>query len=261
MFEEHEESPIERASDPVAAATEKAEGFRIHAQFAAVFEGTRKFDSCLEMDLRPNTARDIQQRMARLEKSKSPETPLLLDPAAPDAADLLNLWRTRDLSTNDYHIYPRPGEVMIVRWLEGGQVETFYQRLQAHFDAAIAGYREDQRHAHQWKQDPKTLAYLDALDKIDVRMDQRYLREPIRKFKAYVLSTQTADELNINYLADYIMGVAVSQIVGDISAPPPDPTDADLAWFFKLFCLRGIREDVEQMCFFTYLQKSDDLDF
>jgi len=41
-------------------------------------------------------------------------------------------------------------------------------------------------------------------------------------------------------------------------APPDEPTERDLAWFYKLFSLRGISEGIEQMCFFTYLQKSGD---
>ena len=50
------------------------------------------------------------------------------------------------------------------------------------------------------------------------------------------------------------------------SAPPDSPTDfdklsageRDRAWFFKLFSLRGMVEGEERMCFFTYLQKSED---
>ncbi|MDB5303952.1 MAG: hypothetical protein JWM97_1501, partial [Phycisphaerales bacterium] len=37
-----------------------------------------------------------------------------------------------------------------------------------------------------------------------------------------------------------------------------EPTEQDLAWFFKLFSLRGTVDGTERMCFFTYLQKSDD---
>ena len=148
---------------------------------------------------------------------------------------------------------------MIVRWLAGDQVETFYERLQAHFDAALEGFKEDERQANEWKQDPKTLAYLAALDAIDVKMADRYLRDIIRKHKMFVLSTQAADEMNIAYLSDHIMGMSPAEIVGPTSAPPADaPSEQDLAWFFKLFSLRGISEGVERMCFFTYLQKSDD---
>jgi hypothetical protein len=57
------------------------------------------------------------------------------------------------------------------------------------------------------------------------------------------------------------MGVSAEEIVGPRSAPGPDPSESDLAWFFKLFSLRGVQGDgVEQMCFFAYLQKSDELD-
>ena len=74
----------------------------------------------------------------------------------------------------------------------------------------------------------------------------------------FVLSTQTADEMDILHLCDYIMGVPAAEVVGAASAPPDEPTERDRAWFFKLFSLRGIKDDVEQMMFFAYLQKSDD---
>ena len=41
-------------------------------------------------------------------------------------------------------------------------------------------------------------------------------------------------------------------------APGDEPSEEDRAWFFKLFSLRGMSEGVERMCFFTFLQKSDD---
>jgi hypothetical protein len=175
-----------------------------------------------------------------------------------DTAELLNLPNTRLLSTNDYHIYRRPGEVMIARWLAGEQVETFYQRMQAHFEAALNQFRQEERQTHEWKQDPRTLQYLDALDKIDVKMSDRYLRDIIRQHNVAVLSTQSADELDILHLTDYVMGATAAQVVGPASAPPEEPTEQDRAWFFKLFSLRGMNEGVEQMCFFTYLQKADE---
>jgi hypothetical protein len=147
---------------------------------------------------------------------------------------------------------------MIVRWLQGDEVGAFYERLQAHFDAGLEGHKEDERQAHGWRNDPKVAAYLAALDRVEVKMADRYLRDPIRAHKLFVLSTQAADELNISFLADYVMGVGAEEIVGAASAPPPDPTEQDQAWFFKLFSLRGMKDDAEQMCFFTYLQKSDD---
>lgn len=248
----------ERPQDPARRAQEKSDEFRMHAELAAVFEGIRKFDAQIRPNLDAELARDLQRTIGRLEKSKAPDSPILLPPLIPDAARVLNLARMHDLPTNDYHIYRRPGEVMIVRWLEGDLVDAFYDRVQAHFDAALTGFREEERHAQQWKQDPRTLAYLDALDAIEVKMAERYLRDLIRKHNLFVLSTQSADEMNIAYLADYIMGAPAQEVVGAASAPPEEPTEHDLAWFFKLFSLRGMHEGVEQMCFFAYLQKSED---
>jgi len=76
--------------------------------------------------------------------------------------------------------------------------------------------------------------------------------------KISVLSTQTADEMSIAYLSNYIMGKDAAEIVGAKSAPPDEPSERDLAWFFKLFSLRGIHDGLERMCFFTFLQKADD---
>jgi hypothetical protein len=258
MFEQPSDDPAEPSFDPLNRAREKADEFRMHAELFAVFEGHRKFEAQLLAGLDPELARDAQRSMARLEKSRSPESPLLPDEATAAAADLLNLASARGLSTNDYHIHRRHGEVVIIRWLQGEQVATFYERLQAHFDAAMDGYKEDERQAHEWKKDAGTLAYLAALDAIDVKMADRYLRDPIRQHNLFVLSTQVADELNIAYLADYVMSVAADDLVGAAAAPPDGATERDLAWFFKLFSLRGMREGAEQMCFFAYLQKADD---
>jgi len=258
MFDEPTEDPTEHPSDPADRAREKSDEFRMHAELAAVFEGHRKFEAQILPGLDPQLARDIQRSMGRLEKAKAAEHPVLPEQSDTEAAGLLTLPNTRGLSTNDYHIHRRPGEVMIVRWVAGDQVETFYERIQAHFDAALNGYREEERQAHEWKQDPGTLAYLAALDAVEVKIPDRYLRDVIRKHNVFVLSTQTADEINISYLSDHIMGVSPADIVGTASAPPDEPAERDLAWFFKLFSLRGIAEGIEQMCFFTYLQKSDD---
>lgn len=258
MFDEPDEQPPEHALDPIDRAKEKSDEFRMHAELAAVFEGNRKFDAGIYPNLDASLAREVQKTIARLEKSKTPDSPVLPPHCAEDAANLLNFWKSHDLSTNDYHIYPRPGEVMIVRWLEAEQVDTFYERIQAHFDTALTAFRDEERQSHEWKQDPQTLAYLKALDAIEVKMEERYLRELIRKQNLFVLSTQSADEINIAYLCDYVMGIPASEVVGHASAPGDEPTEHDLAWFFKLFSLRGMREGVEQMCFFTYLQKSDD---
>ena len=92
-------------------------------------------------------------------------------------------------------------------------------------------------------------------------MAERYLRDPIKSHKLFVLSTQSADEININFLCDYIMSIPAAELVGPVSAPGDEPSDRDLAWFFKLFSLRGMVEGQERMCFFTFLQKSDDSDW
>jgi hypothetical protein len=260
MFDEpnEDEVPPERSTDPAQRAKDKFDEFRMHAELAAVFEARRKFDAQLLPRLDPDLARDVQKTIARLEKSKTPDSPVLPPPSNEDALRLLNLPATANVSTNDYHIHRRPGEVVIVRWLQGDQVETFYERMQAHFDAALGQFREEERQQHGWKQDPQTLKYLAALDAIDVRVTDRYLRDIIRKHNVCVLSTQTADEMDIVHLCDYVMGAEPAEVVGRASAPPEEPTEKDRAWFFKLFSLRGIDEEVERMCFFTYLQKTDD---
>jgi hypothetical protein len=148
---------------------------------------------------------------------------------------------------------------MVVRWLEGAQVESFYDRLQAHFDAALSQHREDERQAHGWKQDAKALAYLETLDAVEVRMADRYLRDAIREHGLFVLSTQAADEIDILYLCDTIMRLPAAELVGRASAPPDDnPTEHDRAWFFKLFSLRGRVNGSERMLFFAYLQKTEE---
>ena len=258
MFEEPGEEKHEPSMSPIDRAREKSDEFRMHAELAAVFEEIRKTGAELRANLSADLAREIQRTMGKLEKSKSPQHPVLPEGSGADAAHLLNLYQIKELSTNDYHVHRRPGEMMIVRWLQGDEVEAFYERLQAHFDAALEGHKEDERQAHEWKQSADAKAYSAALEKLDVKMAERYLRKEIREHRIYVLSTQSADEMNIAYLSDYIMNISPAELVGEASAPPHDPSETDLAWFFKLFSLRGIREGVEQMCFFAFLQKSDD---
>jgi hypothetical protein len=261
MFDEPEEDPERRPFDPAERARTKSDEFRMHAELAAVFEGIRKFDANLDPTLSSEVAREVQKGMARLEKSRPADTPLIRPDSFAVAAELLNFPTTKSVATNDYHIHRRPGETMIIRWLAGEQVDSFYTRLQAHFDSGLNQYKEDQRSSHGWKQDEKTQAYIAALDLLEVKMEERYLRPIIRDHGLFVLSTQSADEMDILHLCDYIMGVPAIDVVGRASAPPPDEaTERDRAWFFKLFALRGKQEGIEQMCFFTYLQKSDDSD-
>ncbi|HEX8322369.1 MAG TPA: hypothetical protein VF595_00525 [Tepidisphaeraceae bacterium] len=258
MFDENEEQPAERAFDPVQRAIEKTNECRSHAELAAIFEGCTKFDARLKPGLDADVAREVQRGMARLDKARTENNPILPETSLAEAVGLLTLSDTRELSTNDYHIHRRPGETMIVRWIGGDEVETFYTRLQAHFDAALNGYRAEERQAQEWKQDAAMLKYLDTLDAVDVRLADRFLRDPIRQHGLAVLSTQTADEMNIAYLCDFVMSVPAADVVGAASAPPEEPSEQDLAWFFKLFLLRGVSDGVERMCFFTFLQKSDD---
>src|SRR2546430_538581 len=152
MFDEPNEPPPERPIDPADQAKEKFDEFRMHAELAAVFEGCRKFGAELRPGLDPEIARNVQRTIARLEKSKPSDSPLLPPQSTTDAIQLLNLPQTADLSTNDYHIHRRPGEVMIVRFLAGHDVEPFYERLQAHFDAALNQFRDEERTANEWKQ-------------------------------------------------------------------------------------------------------------
>ncbi|MBC7785128.1 MAG: hypothetical protein H7144_14935 [Burkholderiales bacterium] len=258
MFDEpNNEEPVESPMDPHDRAEEKSSEFRMYAEIAAVFEGTRKFDARILPGLPRDTARDVQQKIARLEKSKSPDSPILPPASAVEAIALLNMPEVTEFSTNDYHVHARPGEVMMIRWLEGDEVEAFYERIQAHFEATLGAFRADERQANEWKQDARTIAYIEALEKIEVRMADRYLRDVIRKHGVFVLSTMTADEINIAFLAEDVMGVSPEELVGPASAPPDGPTVQDLAWFYKLFALRGVVDGVEKMCFFTFLQKSD----
>jgi hypothetical protein len=257
MFDEQGESPQERNLDPGQRAKDKTDEFRVHAEVCAVFEGPRKFEAQLRR-LKDDVARDIQKRMARLEKSKKPDIPILSPESAADAAAILNLSSTENLATNDYHIYRRPGEVMIMRWLEGGQIDSFYERLQAHFDVALDDFKNEQREAFGWKQDPKMTAFLESLDTIEIKMSDRYLRDVIKKHNVFVLSTLTADEMDIMHITETVMGVEPAEVVGEASIPPDDPTERDRAWFFKLFSLRGMIEGKERMCFFAYLQKADE---
>jgi hypothetical protein len=258
MFDEPSEGAGERAFDPEGRAREKFEEFRMHAELAAVFEGPRKFEARIVSGLDGELAREIQKTCGRLEKSRPAGKAVVGLEMFGDAAGLLKIPETKGLATNDYHIHRRPGEVIIVRWLEGDQVEGFYERMQAHFDAALNQFREEERQSRGWKQDPKTLAYLAALDKGDLRMAEIYLRDLIRKHNAFMLSTQTADEIDILHLADYVMGVEPAEVVGAASAPPEEPTEAERAWFFKLYSVRGMDGAVERMCFFAFLQKSDE---
>src|SRR3954451_14541542 len=110
MFDEPNEGPADRPTDPATRAREKSDEFRMHAELAAVFEAPRKFDAQITPGLDPEIARDIQRTIGKLEKAKSPESPVLPESSAADAARVLTLCDSAGLSTSDYHVHRRPGE-------------------------------------------------------------------------------------------------------------------------------------------------------
>jgi hypothetical protein len=251
----------ETASDAQTRAAEKAEELRQHAEIAAIFEGPRKFDAELH-DLNAETARDVQRRLAKLAKAKqagSHQLGAVLPPELFDeAAHLLDLHETSELPTNDYHIYRRPGEVMIFRWLANeDEISSFYERMQAHFDAALEGTIEDEE-GNAWKNDETASAYRKALEALQYDTAGRYLREPMRKHDLFVMNTLSADAINILFLTDSVMGTGPAAVVGDAFSPPDNASESQLSWFFKLFSLRGSVEKAEKMLFFAFLQKTDD---
>ena len=259
MSNEDPEPKADAHLSPEAKAGEKVAELRMHSELAAIFEGPRKFDASV-VALDPDVARDVQRAIAKFERSKIKATPVLEPDALGEAQRILALPADSSaaLTTSDYHVYRRPGEVMMVRWLAAEEVDTFYGRYQAHCDAALGGSRDDERSSLAWRGDAQTTAYLAALDAAELNAEALYFREPVRKHGICVLSTTVADEMNIRFLCGHLMGVEVEEVTGAASAPGDDATDRDLAWYFKLFSLRGSVEDVERICFFAFLQKSDD---
>ena len=263
MYEEPDESEQpkpELASDPKRRAQEKVEEFRTHAQLAAVFEGPRKFDA----ELRPfgDAAREVQMAVGKLEKSKMEAVPVLPPGQWKPAAAVLAMADGDAIVTNDYHVSARPGETTIGRWLAGEQVDSFYGRMQAHLDAALTAHREEEQANLGWRGDPNAQAYLDALENLDnahAKVEPWYLRSAIRDHGLFVLSTLAVDEMDVLFLCETLMGISPAELVGAASAPPDEePSEAERAWYFKLFALRGKVEGEERMCFFTYMQKTDD---
>jgi hypothetical protein len=270
MFDDDDDQNRDDTSaDAKTRLDEKVAELRIHAELCAVFEGVRKYEAQLNTTLDIDLTRTLQKSMLKLTGCKMQDSPVL-DPSKEGTYDLVwELLSKADelgLPTNDYHINRRPGEVVILRWLKNDptaqltleQVDTFYTRLQAHFDAAINQAREDEHQALDWKSDAKTTRYLKLLDEVKINQAERYLRPIIKSHAACVLSQTTADELNISYLCDYVMGVSADEVVGPRSAPQ-DPTDeSETAWFFRLFSLRGLVNDQEHMLFLAFMQKAQD---
>src|SRR5215471_15445671 len=119
MFDEPAESPEDRPFDPIERARARCDEFRMHAELCAIFEGVRKFDAQIRPTLDPEIAREAQKTVARLEKARLPDTPVIPPESVSLAAQLLDLPQAKEIPTNDYHVYRRPGEVMILRWLAG----------------------------------------------------------------------------------------------------------------------------------------------
>lgn len=263
MFDEPDQRRDDTASDPKKRLDEKLAELRMLAELAAIFEGPRKFRSKLLPTLAIEHAREIQRAVAVLERRKKPGVPILPPDEWTDAEALLKRIAELLPSPGDYHLHRRPGEVMLVRWLDEQQAGSFYERMQAHFDTMLQQVREDERQALGWKQDPAMQRYLDALETASSRMEDYYLRMPIRS-GAWALSTISTDDMNILFLADQLMGVEPSALVGTAAAPA-DPFDEEqLGWYMRLFSLRGLVQKSERVLFFVFLQRSEsepDLDF
>jgi hypothetical protein len=258
MYDDPDRQKDDQAGAPALRLKEKLDELRIHADLCAIFEGTRKFDASIRTEIDPNLIRDVQQIVAKLEKSKQPGKPFLTPARALGATSLFESLTEQGVATGDYHVHRRPGEVMILRWIKGPEVETFYQRLQAHMDVAIRQTREDERQALGWKNDPTTNDYLEQLDQAELDMQKWWMRDLLRNHELVTVRTQTADEINISYIADFIMGVGAAALVGEELAPLSGAEDSELAWFFKLFALCGSNNGVEHIVFFVFLQKTDD---
>ncbi len=267
MFDEEQPGDT-KATDPQQRARELLEEIRIHGELAAVFEGPRKFGACL-LGLDGDVARTVQRSFATLEKQKQEKSgPILPMNAVNDAKELLeHPLRQPRQTTGDYHVYRRPGETMIVRWLAGDEVETFYERYKAHVTVALDQRREDESQDLGWRQDEESQAYLEALDALQSDPAAWYLRDTIRDHKLFLLSTLAADEMNILHLCGNLMGLPVADVVGKASAPeslddddldPTPPPESECTWYFKLFSLRGTTGGVERMCFFAYMQRASD---
>ena len=250
--------PSERPIPPAQRAAERASEFRMHAELAAIFEGPRKSGSRILADLDGPSARDLQQRLARLERARSEASPAIPAEQAAAADEALAWPAERGLAPGDYHLHRRPGEVMMVRWLEGEGAQAFYDRMQAHLEAGMGDFVEEEKRSLAWKNDEPTAAYLSALEEqLKGSMADRYLRPLIQRAGLRALSTLAVDEMDILHLCGHWMGLDPARIVGESAAPPEDqPTESQRTWFFKLLSLRG--PGPERLLFFVYLQKSSD---
>lgn len=264
MFEDDADDDHARRTDPEQAAKDKLEELRMYAELAAVFEGPRKFDHAFRRDLPLDLAQRLQRGLLTLERDRPDQRQILPDEHIPLARQLLSANDAARLTYGDYHASVRPGQVLIARWIHGGDFVTFHDRLSAHFDAMLAGHIEDEESARRWTGDPTLPKYLQSLEKHKFNIAERYLLPFIQGGALPAcLSTHTADELNIAFLAETVMGLSVAEVVGqqaDSARFDDDawPDESDLAWYFKLFLLRGRVEQLPTACFFAFLQKTRD---
>lgn len=266
MFEDDADDAPARRTDPEQAAKDKLEELRMYAELAAVFEGPRKFDQAFRRDLPLDLAQRLQRGLLTLERARPGQSQLIPAEHISLARELLAAHDTAGLTCGDYHAAVRPGQVLIARWIQGGDFDTFHERLSDHFDAMLAGHIEDEESARRWLGDSTLPKYLQSLKKHKPNLPERYLWAFIRSGGVPAcLSTHTADELNIAFLAETVMGLTVGEIVGQQAALAVSddddaawPDESDLAWYFKLFLLRGTVEQVPTACFFAFLQKTGD---
>ena len=63
---------------------------------------------------------------------------------------------------------------MIIRFLAGAQVDSFYTRFQAHFDAALGQYREEEHQQHGWKQDEVKKHLAESAARLDISLEKMF---------------------------------------------------------------------------------------
>ena len=145
---------------------------------------------------------------------------------------------------------------MIVRWLAGDQVETFYERLQAHFDAALEGFKEDEHQARNGSRTPRrwniSRHWMPGIEngrQISSRSDPQA--------NVFVLSTLSADEMNIAYLPTTSWASLPPRSSAHLGAAD-EPTDRGSGVVLQAVLASGDGRRGERMCFFAFLQKSDE---
>ena len=184
----------------------------MHAELAAVFEGHRKFDAELRPGARRRRSRrDVQRTIGRLEKASRPTARSCPEPSAADAARAARRSRRRAaLSTNDYHIHRRPGEVMIVRWLAGDAGRDVLRAppgpLRRGPDAASARTSGRRTSGSRTRRRSRTSR---RSTRIEVKMADRYLRDVDPQAQACSSSPRRRPTRWTSlHLCDYVMGVA-----------------------------------------------------